>query len=111
MINEKDIYSHLAHGGNPQDLLDAFMKELNETQKKVDEDKKAQAEAAKKQKKVDTARKQAVAALLDYFSLVNPNVTEQMITSVLDTLESVKIKTGKSIYPSSSLRDLIDLLF
>ena len=80
MINEKDIYSHLLNGGNPQDLLDAFMKELNETQKKVDEDKKAQAEAEKIQKKVDVARKQAVAALLDYFSLVNPSVTEQMIT-------------------------------
>ena len=111
MIDKNDIYSHLLNGGNPQDLLDAFMKELNETQKKVDEDKKAQAEAEKIQKKVEAARKQAVAALLDYFSLVNPSVTEQMITSVLSTLESVKIKTGKSIYPGSSLRDLIDLLF
>ena len=110
MINEKDIYSHLLNGGNPQDLLDAFMKELNETQKKVDEDKKAKAEAEKTQKKVDTARKQAVAALLDYFSLVNPSVTEKMITSVLSTLESVKIKTSGKV-SNGSIFDLVDLLF
>ena len=111
MIDKNDIYSHLLNGGNPQDLLDAFMNELNEAQKKVDEDKKAKAAEDKKNEKAAALRKLAVAALLDYFALVNPNITEKMITSVLETLESVKIRTSKSVHPGSLLHDLASLLF
>ena len=96
MINEKEIYAHLKNGGNPEDLYQAFLNELNEAQKKVDEEKVAEQEAAVKALAVEAARKAAVAALTEYFALVNPDVTEKIITSVLTTLESVKIKKGKS---------------
>ena len=37
IMEKKEIYEHLMKGGNPQDLADDFMKELNE----VDAEKKA----------------------------------------------------------------------
>ena len=115
MINEKEIYAHLKNGGNPEDLYQAFLNELNEAQKKVDEEKAAEQEAADKALAVETARKNAVAALTEYFALVNPDITEKMITSVLTTLESVKIKTGKrgtAVWGGSlsNWADVIDML-
>ena len=115
MINEKEIYAHLKNGGNPEDLYQAFLNELNEAQKKVNEEKVAEQEAAVKALAVEEARKAAVAALTEYFALVNPDVTEKMITSVLSTLESVKIKKGKSraaVWGDSfsNLADIVDLL-
>ena len=115
MINEKEIYAHLKNGGNPEDLYQAFLNELNEAQKKVDEEKVAEQEAAVKALAIEEARKAAVAALTEYFALVNPEVTEKMITSVLSTLESVKIKKGKSgtaIWGSafSNWTDIVDML-
>ena len=95
MINEKEIYAHLKNGGDPEELYQAFLNELNEAQKKVDEEKIAEQVAADKAVAVKAARKQAIAALTEYFALVNPDVTEKIITSVLTSLESVKIKTGK----------------
>ena len=41
-MNKNDMYSHLINGGDPQVLLDAFMKELNATQKEVDQKKEAE---------------------------------------------------------------------
>ena len=96
MINEKEIYAHLKNGGDPEELYQAFLNELNEAQKKVDEEKVAEQEAAVKALAVEEARKAAIAALKEYFALVNPDVTEKMIASILSTLESVKIKKGKS---------------
>lgn len=115
MINEKEIYAHLKNGGDPEDLYQAFLNELEEAQKKVDEEKAAEEEAAEKALAVDEARKAAIAALTEYFALVNPDVTEKMITSVLTTLESVKIKKGKSgtaVWGGSlsNWADIVDLL-
>ena len=115
MINEKEIYAHLKNGGNPEDLYQAFLNELNEAQKRVDEEKIAEQEAAVKALAIEEARKAAVAALTEYFALVNPAVTEKMITSVLSSLESVKIRTGRRGATVcgdsfSNLADIIDLL-
>lgn len=60
------------------------------------QEEEAAAAEAKKQETIDNARKAAVAALTDYFALVNPAITEGVINSVLATLESVKIKTAKN---------------
>ena len=115
MINEKEIYAHLKNGGNPEDLYQAFLNELNEAQKKIDAEKVAEQEAANKALAVEEARKVAVAALTEYFALVNPDITEKMITSVLSSLESVKIKTdkrGTAVWGGSfsNLVDVMDLL-
>ena len=112
MINEKEIYAHLKNGGNPEDLYQAFLNEINEAQKKVDAEKVAEQEAAYKAVAIEEARKAAVAALTEYFALVNPDVTEKIITSVLSTLESIKVKTGKrgTAVWGGSLSNLIDIM-
>ena len=95
MLNEKDIYTHLKNGGDISSLYKAFENEIVAAKAKVDEEKVAEQEAAVKALAVEEARKAAVAALIEYFALVNPDVTEKIITSVLSTLESVKIKNTK----------------
>jgi hypothetical protein len=115
MLNEKDIYNHLKNGGDSEDLYRALLNEISEVQKKVDAEKAAEQEAAVKALAVEEARKAAVAALTEYFALVNPNVTENVITSVLSTLESIKIentKNGIAVWSNafSNWTDIMDLL-
>lgn len=113
MINEKDIYTHLKHGGDPEALHQAFLNELNEAQKKVDEEKIAEQEAAKKEAYIKEVRKDAVDALARYFALFNPNVTENIISSVLSTLESVRFKDTKNgtvVWGNSDLTGWLDIL-
>ena len=94
MLNSNDIYSHLLNGGDKQTLYDALTQEIFEAEAKV----KATKEAEKKQKELDNKRNKArVAAFLalkDYFALVNEDIDEDIINSILDTLEKVEIKVN-----------------
>ena len=115
MLNEKDIYNHLKNGGDISSLYEAFENEIEAAKAKVDKEKVAEQEAAVKALAVEEARKAAVAALTEYFALVNPNVTENVITSVLSTLESIKIentKNGIAVWSNafSNWTDIMDLL-
>ena len=114
-MNKNDIYSHLMKGGDPQVLLDAFLKDMNEAQAKVDADraaaeKKAKEEAAKKaaekevKAKKEEARKAAVAASMAYYALVYPEFSAEnleefsktAIDSVSKSIEMVKkLEEGK----------------
>ena len=82
MINKNDMYSHLMNGGDPQVLLDAFINDLNDTQKQVDAEKKAKEEAFKKEEAARKAKEEkeknekryfnaAVAALGTYLTVVS----------------------------------------
>ncbi len=95
MLNEKDIYIHLCNGGDISSLYEALENEIEAAKAKIDAEKIAEQEAAVKAVAIEEARKAAVAALTEYFALVNPNITESIISSVLSTLESAKIITGK----------------
>jgi uncharacterized protein YcaQ len=109
MLNSNDIYSHLLNGGDKQTLYDALTQEIFEAEAKV----KATKEAEKKQKELDNkknkARVAAFLALKDYFALVNPHITEDIINSILDTLGIVEIEVEgvrkKSNMPGSILFD------
>ncbi len=101
MLNEKDIYTHLCNGGDISSLYEALENEIEAAQAKIDEEKVAEQEAAVKALAVEEARKAAVAALTEYFALVNPGITENIITSVLSTLESVKI----TVKPERGIRN------
>jgi uncharacterized protein YcaQ len=94
MLNSNDIYSHLLNGGDKQTLYDALTQEIFEAEAKV----KATKEAEKKQKELDNkknkARVAAFLALKDYFALVNEDIDEDIINSILDTLEKVEIKVN-----------------
>lgn len=88
MFNSNDIYSHIANGGDKQVLFDALMQEIAKAEDKI----KAEKDADKLAIKTLKARSAAFKALKSYFTLVNPDVTEDIINSVLDTLETVEIK-------------------
>lgn len=108
-MSKIDIYAHLMNGGDPQVLLDAFLKDINETQKKVDEEKAARQKAAEEaaakktaekelKTKKEEARKAAIAATMTYYALVYPEFsTENLedfaktaIDSVAKSIELVK---------------------
>ena len=114
-MNYNDIRSHLANGGDPQVLLDAFLKEINaadqELKAEAEMKKKAEAEAAAKkaaEKKAkaakEDARKAAIAAAMSYYALVYPEFSAEnleefsktAIDSVAKSIEMVKkLESGK----------------
>ena len=114
-MNKNDIYSHLMNGGDPQVLLDAFLKDINEAQAKVDADKAA-AEKKKREEelkraaekevkaKKEEARKSAIAAVTSYYALVYPEFSDEdleafaktAVDSVAKSIELMrKIESGK----------------
>ena len=114
-MNYNDIRSHLANGGDPQVLLDAFLKEINaadqELKAEAEMKKKAEAEAAAKkaaEKKAkaakEEARKAAIAAAMHYYALVYPEFSAEnleefskvAIDSVAKSIEMMKkLESGK----------------
>lgn len=117
MLNEKDIYSHLKNGGDPQVLHDAFLKELNAAQKKVDAEAEAEKAKAKEQKAKVQARKAAVAALSNYFTLVLPESIDKngdnmkkLIEEALDSLEeTIKLVENVTIKVNGKPFSIFDL--
>ena len=117
MTYQEEMYAHLVHGGDPQVLLDAFMKDLNEAQKKADaqlekEKQEAAAEEARKaaekehKAKKEELRKAAIAAVSAYYVLVYPEFSAEdldsfsktAIDSIAQSIELVKaLEGGKHI--------------
>ena len=112
MTYQEEMYAHLVNGGDPQVLLDAFMKDLNEAQKKADaqleNEKKAAAKRAEKEAKAkkEVAHKEAVAAVSAYYALVYPEFSAEdldafsktAIDSIGQSIELVKaLESGKHI--------------
>ena len=114
-MNYNDIRSHLEKGGDPQDLLDAFLKEVNAADKEVkaaaEAKKKAEAEAAARKAaekeakaKKEEARKAAITAAMSYYALVYPEFSAEnleefaktAIDSVAKSIEMMKkLESGK----------------
>ena len=114
-MNYNDIRSHLANGGDPQELLDAFLKEINaadqELKAEAEMKRKAEAEAAAKKAaekeakaKKEEARKAAIAAAMSYYALVYPEFSAEnleefsktAVDSVAKSIEMVKkLEEGK----------------
>ena len=112
MLNSNDIYSHLLNGGAVKDLYVALDKEIAEANKKIKAVKEAEQKEKELANRINDARKFAVAALKDYFALVNPNITEDVIRFVLYTLGTVEVKVDgvkKKINGSGFFEQSIDL--
>jgi hypothetical protein len=67
-------------------------------------------------KRSDKARVAAFSALKAYFTLVNPNMSDDaLINSILDTLETVEIKIsgvrGRDRIAAKEMKDVWDLFF
>lgn len=122
-MNKNDMYSHLINGGDPQVLLDAFMKELNATQKEVDQKKEAEkleaqkkkeaAEAAaKKEETLKHYREAAIAAFTSYFTLVSgETISEDVVRAAIMELEESldAIKKIKASINNEELKSIFDL--
>ena len=94
MFDSNDIYMHLINGGDKQVLYDALAQEITEAEAKVQTTLELEKKDKERRNKKDKARATASKALKDYFALVNPEITEEAINSILDTLESVEIKVN-----------------
>ena len=110
-----DAYELLKQGKSIDEINEIIAAELNAANTKLAEEEEAAAAEAKKEAYIKEAREAAVTALTEYFALVNPNVTEKVITSVLSTLESVKIKNtnkGTAVWGGSlsNWADIMELL-
>ena len=92
MLNEKDIYSHLANGGAVKDLYVALENEIHAAQDRIIKEKDAELKQKELAKRINEARKFAVATLKDYFALVNPKVDDKMIDIALDALKDINIE-------------------
>ena len=122
-MNKNDMYSHLINGGDPQVLLDNFMKELNATQKEVDQKKEAERLEAQKQKEAAEAaakkeetlkhyREEVVAAFTSYITLVlGEEISEDIVrASVVELEESINaIKKIRVSINGDDLKSIFDL--
>lgn len=102
-----DAYELLKQGKSIDEINEVIAAELNAANAKLAEEEEAAAAETKKKEAIDSARKAAVAALTEYFALVNPSIDEKMITSVLSTLERAKItvKPERGIRSKTSVFD------
>lgn len=108
-----DAYELLKQGKSIDEINEIIAAELNAANTKLAEEEEAAAAEAKRKETVSYARENAVTALTEYFALVNPNVTEKIITSVLSTLESIKLKNtknGTAVWGNSALTGWLDIL-
>lgn len=122
-MNKNDMYSHLINGGDPQVLLDNFMKELNATQREVDQKKEAERLEAQKQKEAAEAaakkeetlnhyREAVVAAFTSYITLVlGEEISEDIVrASVVELEESINaIKKIRVSINGDELKSIFDL--
>ena len=120
MLSEKDIYSHLKNGGDPEELYQAFLNELNAAKDKIEQEEREKVEAAEKENKIAEARKCAIDAAVSYFALVNPDIREKDISFVFDFWSKLKITQYTAEDPLSDLdaqsftdlgQKLINILF
>lgn len=94
MLTEKDIYAHLANGGDPDELYVALNNEIALAKEKIKAEEDARKQAEEKKIKVAELRSNAVAALTEYFALVNPDVNRDVINEVLDILGRAKVEAS-----------------
>ena len=94
MLTEKDIYSHIANGGSIDDLYAALDNEISLAKEKIEAEAAARKEAEEKKIKVAELRSNAVAALTEYFALVNTDIDKDVINEVLDILGKSRVKAS-----------------
>ena len=109
MTYQEEMFAHLVHGGDPQVLLDAFMKDLNEAQKKADE----QLAKEKAEETLVKYRETAVAAFAPYLSyLLGEKINEDIVRAgVMELEESINtLKKIKVSLNGEELKSIFDLL-
>ena len=86
-----DIYKLIKEGKSFEEITKIISNEYDAAEKKVEEERIAAEAEQKKQEAIKEARDAAIAAMTEYFALVNPTIDKEICTLVLGTLNNTKI--------------------
>lgn len=85
-----ELYEALKNGTSKEDLIKAFTEELNAATAKIEEDKAAEIEKQKQDKKIADARQKATDALNEYFKLLGIEGDVKISNDAVDVSEIFK---------------------
>lgn len=111
MLNEKDIYSHIANGGDPKELYKALENEIKVAQEKAIKAKTAALKKKEAEQKELKARDAAFKAIKTYITLVNPDLDDMFINSALDVCKNFRVVSSKDAQTPDWLLDFMKNIF
>lgn len=102
MISDKDIYAHLKHGGTIEELYSALDHDIEAAMEQIEAEAEAEEAAQKKAETLDQARKEALAALVNYATIAGQDYSEEMLSKLLTLMGEGKIIFGTTSHLFSS---------
>ena len=111
MLNEKDIYSHIANGGDPKELYKALENEIKAAQEKAIKARVAELKKKEAEQKELKTRDAAFKALKAYVALVNPTLDDAFIDSALEICKSFRVIVSKDAQTPDWLLDFMKTIF
>jgi uncharacterized protein (UPF0261 family) len=104
-----DIYELIKAGKTFEEIADVIQEEYNAAEKRVEDERIAAEAEQRKQEIIKDTRDAAIAAMAEYFALVNPTIDKSICGSVLNMLENIKVTVSTSRTDGKSRKmDLID---
>lgn len=104
-----DIYQLIKEGKTLEEIVDIIQDEYNAAEKRVEDERIAAEAEQKKQEAIKDARDAAIAAMTEYFALVNPTIDKSICGSVLNMLDNIKVTVSTSRTDGKSRKmDLVD---
>ena len=103
-----DMYKLIKEGKSFEDIAEMIQNEYTAAEKKVEEERIAAEAEQKKQELYKNARETAIAAMTEYFALVNPTINKEICELALDTLGNIKITVSSKTDGKSRKKTLIE---
>lgn len=104
-----DIYQLIKEGKTFEEIADVIQEEYNAAEKRVEDERIAAEAEQRKQEIIKDAREAAIAAMTEYFALVNPTIDKSICGSVLNMLDNIKVTVSTSRTDGKSRKmDLVD---
>ena len=104
-----DIYQLIKEGKTFEEIADVIQDEYNAAEKRVEDERIAAEAEQKKQEAIKDAHDAAVAAMTEYFALVNPTIDKNICGSVLNMLDNIKVTVSTSRTDGKSRKlDIVD---
>ena len=104
-----DMYELIKEGKSFEEIAEIIKNEYTAAEKKVEEERIAAEAEQKKQETIKDAREALIAAMKEYFTLVNPPIDEEICRSIVSVLENVKITVSTSRTDGKSRKmDIVD---
>lgn len=104
-----DIYELIKAGKTFEEIADVIQEEYNAAEKRVEDERIAAEAEQKKQELYNNAREAAIAAMTEYFALINPTIDKEVCEAVLNMLDNIKVTVSTSRTDGKSRKmDLVD---